>query len=114
MPCTVDPTPQEIEASRQAHKILLQKAIAHDEMVENWCRFQEELCEFLEAYNGSLLGMSRNPELIERFPRLTQWMKDHVAADNARKEKEAAIAEMREKIQSFDDQTLELLGVKRL
>lgn len=114
MPCTVDPTPQELEASRQAHKILLQKAMAYDEMVENWCRFQEELCEFLTLYN-LMDSLSRiDSGFADHFPRLNKWATDHAAADRERKEKEAAIAEMRQKIQDFDDATLKLLGVRRL
>lgn len=81
------------------------------------CEIRDELYEEIGKFFVSNYG-TEPVQLLEQlrelqYPRLSSCL-DWYLSERERKEKEAAIAEMREKLQAFDDETLELLGVKRL
>lgn len=114
MPCTVEPTLEERQASAGKYKELLQTAIAYEEMCENWRIFQQELCEFLTEYCGDLQSMSVRQDLFAKYPNLVVWMREHAAADLERRQRELVIAEIKEKLSTLDDVTLAEMGFKRV
>lgn len=114
MPCTVEPTPEERAASAGKYKELLQTAIAYEEMTENWRIFQEELCEYLTAYNGNLNILGYKQEDIEKYPIVTAWMRQHAAADLERRQRKLVLDEIASKLSELDDATLAEMGFKRV
>ena len=114
MACTVDPTPEEVAESNAFYRRVTQKAAAYDEMYQNWLVFQQELCEFLTAYNGDLTTMSQLPTLREKYPNLTDWMRQHAEADQARRQRQAMLEEVAVKLSELDDATLAEMGFKRV
>ena len=113
MSCTVEPTPEERAASAGKYKELLQTAIAYEEMRDYWHIFQQELCEYLTGYNGDLNIIGNNQEDIEKYPTLTAWMRQHAAADIARRQRKLVLDEIASKLSQLDDATLAELGFKR-
>jgi hypothetical protein len=108
------PSWQEFAAQKDQIQALRQKAIAYDEMCENWRIFQQELCEFLTEYNGDLPSMSARQDLEAKYPQLIAWMRQYVAADLEKRQRKLVLDEIAGKLSELDDATLAEMGFKRV
>jgi hypothetical protein len=102
------------EERAASYKELLQTAIAHDEMSENWRIFQQELSQFIYEECDDMGFMSGQPDLIEKYPNLTAWMRQYATAEAERALRQAVLDEIAAKLSELDDVTLAEMGFKRV